>query len=127
MVIGRALFLCSLLAASPAHAVTFRYAAVIGIDVGVDPESGPLPSLSHAEAEASQLHAKLLECCNFDPSPTRTLLLLRPTRTGLRDAIHRLKLQIEEDRRNYGEIDTMFALFFTGHGLDGRVLLADGA
>src|SRR5688572_24749780 len=127
MLIQRTIIFLLLAASSPAYAVTLRYAAVIGVDVGVDPKSGPLPSLMHAEREASRLHAKLLECCNFDPSADRTVLLLRPTRAGLRDAIGRLRRQMEQDRRLYGEIETLFALFFTGHGLDGRVLLADGA
>jgi hypothetical protein len=127
MTIRRAVLLLLITATPPVDAATLRYAAVIGVDVGVDPASGPLPSLMHAEREATRLHAKLLECCNFDADADRTLLLLRPTRTGLREAIRRLRFQMHEDRRLYGEIETMFALFFTGHGLDGRVLLADGA
>ncbi|MCK6547640.1 caspase family protein [Myxococcota bacterium] len=114
------------LCSAPAEAITLRYGLVVGNSLGTDPELGPLPPLLHAEREATRLHAKLVECCNFDRSPSRTRLLIRPTRAELVEGVAALRAQMDRDRETYGRTETLFAFFFTGHGLNGRVLLSDG-
>lgn len=118
---------CALGAARPATAVTLRYAIVVGNNVGLDPSKGSLPSLRHAEREARELFGRLIECCNFDPRGDRTILLVRPKREDLIRAASEIRSRMSEDAAHYGDVETFFAFFFTGHGLDGRLLLADGA
>lgn len=110
---------------SPAP-LAIRYAIVVGSDVGTDPKSGKLPALLHAEEEAARLHRKLSSCCNFGSEEGRMVLLLRPTRADLETASKAIRAKMEEDARAFGAFRSMFAFFFTGHGLDGRILLSDG-
>ena len=113
--------------ASAAQAVTLRYALIIGNNRGFD-EGGiePLPSLQHAEREAARLRERLVALCKFDPSADRTVLLQGPTRTQVLDAARAIADRMAEDRAAIGNAETLFALFFTGHGLAGRLLLRDG-
>jgi hypothetical protein len=110
--------------APDALAVTLRYAVVVGNNVSG--EAASLPDLLHAEREAQLLRGKLVDTCNFPDDRERTALLIRPTRAELGAAIGALKERMAADRIALGEVDTIFAFFFTGHGLDGKILLADG-
>jgi hypothetical protein len=107
-------------------AATLRYALVIGNNVGLDPEIGLLPPLRHAEDEARTLHAKLLRLGNFGEGASHTSLLVRPTVKNVLDAVAALREQMNADEKKYGAAKKLFAFFFTGHGLKGRLLLADG-
>src|SRR5688500_10970624 len=111
---------------APAHAVMLRYALVIGSNVGVDTEEGHLADLSNAEREAKLLHEKLVGRCHFDDAADRTILLLQPTRIEFEAAVARLVARADADRKTYGDVDTLFGFFFTGHGLAERLLLSDG-
>ncbi len=120
------LVLVVLLAPAPLYAMTLRYALIIGNNRGFDAET-TLPPLRHAEAEASRLRERLVELSNFHPSPERTVLLKGATRSQLRRAVEALAATKERDLARLGKADTLFAVFFTGHGLRGRLLLDDGS
>ena len=122
----RVLLFILLTAAGSAHATTLRYGVVVGSNIGTDPSSGPLPELKFAEEEARRLHGKLVDRCNFGDDDDRSILLIRPTRSQLLAAIERVAAQVRADRAALGEVDALFAFFFTGHGIDGHILLADG-
>jgi len=121
-----AFVLCLAALATPAAAVTLRYALIVGNNRGFD-AAEPLPALTHAESEARRLRDQLVELSNFSPSPERTVLLLGATRHQLRKAVETLAKVRARDVSALGQADTVFAFFFTGHGLRGRLLLDDGA
>jgi hypothetical protein len=123
-----ALFLGTLFFLSPAGAVTIRYALVIGNNVGVD-DTGkqPYPPLRHAEREAKLLRQQLVGLSNFDSSKKRTRLLLGAGRSQVEAAFHSLAAQKTRDEALLGEVDSIFLLYFTGHGQEGRLLLEDGS
>ena len=106
--------------ATNVHAVTLRYAIVVGNNNGLDEDGKePFPRLKHAEREALLLREKLVLLSNFDPSPTRTVLLLGATREQVRQSVAGIVKQKERDVDSLGGVDTLFAFFFTGHGLSG--------
>lgn len=109
------------------HAVTLRYAIVIGNNVGVD-QGGqqPFPPLKHAEREASKLRKQLVGLSNFDASNKRTRLLLGGGRDQVAAAFRSLAAQKAKDEALLGDVDSIFLLYFTGHGQEGRILLRDG-
>lgn len=112
--------------AAPAHGVTMRYALIIGNNVGVDSDgSQPLPPLQHAEREAKRLKERLVGLSNFDASSKRTRLLTGATVEQVRVAFRALARQKEADQKLFGEVGSIFLLYFTGHGLAGRLLLRD--
>jgi hypothetical protein len=100
---------------------------VIGNNSGLD-ETGqaPFPKLKHAEREARRLREKLLAYSNFDPDVNRTILLTGATKAMVMDAARAIAEQKERDIQSLGKADSLFALFFTGHGLNGKLLLNDG-
>ncbi len=108
-----------------AEAVTLRYAVVVGNNQGVD-ESGqrPFARLSHAEREAKELRDRLVRFSNF--APQRVELVVGASRQELRGAIERISARRQADLAELGSVDSLFAFFFTGHGLKGQLLLADG-
>lgn len=114
---------------SPAtgEAITLRYALVVGSNIGVDADAGPLPRLEHAEREAAALRDGLVRLASFDASGDRTLLLLGPSRGELERGVDSLAARIEADRREIEGAHILFAFFFTGHGLNERLLLRDGS
>ena len=113
---------------SAAGAVTIRYALIIGNNNGVDNDgSRPFAPLRHAEREASVLREKLVRLASFDPSGARTRLLLGATRQEVSDAINSLVAKQQKDRAVFGKTESLFLFYYTGHGLDGRLLLEDGA
>ncbi|MBN2531192.1 MAG: caspase family protein [Deltaproteobacteria bacterium] len=116
-----------LFSALPASAVTLRYALIIGNNVGVDEEgTEPFPRLMHAEREARRLRKQLIKVANFDESPSRTRMLLNATREEVAEAFHAMAAQRERDSRLIDDMESMFLLYYTGHGLSGRLLLSDG-
>lgn len=111
-----------------AHAITIRYALIVGNNHGMDTDhSRPFHPLQHAQREAAVLKKTLVEYSNFDPSSKRTRLLVGSTRAEVKTALRALALQKKLDEKAFGGIDSMFLFYFTGHGVDGRLLLADGA
>ncbi len=108
-------------------AMTIRYALVLGNNVGVDADGKqPFPPLKHAENEARKLKKRLVGLSNFDSSNARTRLLVGATREQLKAAVHALVRQREKDEQLLGKVDTLFLFYFTGHGLQERLLLHDG-
>ena len=81
----------------------------------------------HAEREAALLRKKLVKFSNFDPSSKRTRLLTGATRDEVKAAIRSLLKKKKSDQKAFGRIDSLFLFYFTGHGLNGRLLLEDGA
>lgn len=97
-----------------------RYALVVGNDhAGV--ETLRLPDLRFAEREAHALHDRLIRHGNFEPARTRLLL------GGGRAEILRAAAELTALRRQeHGDNEQLlFGFFFTGHGLEGRLLTAD--
>lgn len=114
------------LSPSPASAGTLRYAIIVGNNVGSDDQlTGPLPALGRAEREAELLRERLVQFANFDPSRERTVLLTGATRAQLEQAFAKLKKTIAADRETYGDSKTLFFFFYTGHGLQERLLMVD--
>jgi hypothetical protein len=117
------LWLLGALVASPAQAGSHtRYALVVGNDYGRAPELS-LPNLRHAESEARRLRQQLIEWGGFHPD--RVVLLNGSGRVEVLAAAARLAEQFRRDRLELGPMPTLFAFFFTGHGLAGRLLTAD--
>jgi hypothetical protein len=110
-----------------ARAVTLRYSLVIGNNQGRD-EGGleVFAPLQHAEREAETLYERLIELANFDATEERILLLRGATRAQVVEAAERLAARKAADEEQYGHVDSLFLFFFTGHGLQGRLLLDDG-
>ena len=109
-----------------AHAETRRYAIVVGSNLGQTSSGVMLPPLRHAEREAEELHEQLLRRCHFAADGQRTLLLTGATRAEVMAAIRQLHAQKAQDTARNGEAESFFALFFTGHGQEGELLLRDG-
>jgi hypothetical protein len=117
-----------LVAASKAGAVTIRYALIIGNNIGVDTNGKqPFPPLMHAEREAEKLKDELVGLSNFDSSSMRTRLLKGATRSEVESAVRALSAQKSQDEKSLGNVDSLFLLYFTGHGLEERLLFRDGA
>jgi hypothetical protein len=95
--------------------------------VGVDADGKqPFAELRHAEEEARILCDRLSNLSNFDASAQRTRLITGATREEIKAAIGSLAAQKKADQKMLGHIDTIFLFYFTGHGLEGRLLLQDG-
>jgi len=106
--------------AIPKRTAMLRYAVVVASNTGRDSVVGEMPKLQHAEAEARTLRDSLIKFASFDSSIKRTKLLTGATRGELEKAISEFAAQIDEDKKTFGETRTMFAFFFTGHGLSER-------
>ncbi|MBI5544627.1 MAG: caspase family protein [Deltaproteobacteria bacterium] len=115
---------CTLLAGSAEAGRSVRYALVVGNDFGRTPPGVVLPELKHAEEEATRLRERLVRLGNFDPSPERTVLLAGKSREAILQAARKVAEQHKADRAALGEVPTLFAFFFTGHGLSGQLLTA---
>ncbi|MBN2530841.1 MAG: caspase family protein [Deltaproteobacteria bacterium] len=117
-----------LFAASPTQAVTLRYTIVIGNNIGVDSKGKqPFAPLLHAEREAKRLTERLIQLANFDSSPKRTKLLLNTNRASVVAAFKALAEQRKKDAELFQDSESIFLLYFTGHGIAGKLLLSDGA
>lgn len=123
-----AVALVALGAAAPeARATVMRYALIIGSNVGVDGSGAVKEPLTHAEAEAALVRDALRAHSGFDDRAPRTIVLTRPARGAVLAAVSRLRATIAADRRDFpGHHDVLFLLYYSGHGLDGQLLLADG-
>jgi caspase domain-containing protein len=106
--------------------VMLRYALIVGNNAGSDSSPVRLPALTHAEDEARAIRDKLVACCNFESNPVRTVLLIHPNRSDVLKAASAIREQMNKDDAAIGSPRKLFAFFFTGHGLDGRLLLNDG-
>ena len=117
--------LAGLTAGLPAYSgAPVRYALIIGNDHGQAPPGVQLPDLLHAETEAQRIRERLVSLGNFGPSDERVVLALGKTREQILVAARALVQQHRRDRDDLGEVPTLFAFFFTGHGLDGKLLTA---
>ncbi|MBN2342441.1 MAG: caspase family protein [Deltaproteobacteria bacterium] len=113
---------------STAMAVTMRYALIVGNNTGVDSDgTTPFMPLKHAEKEAYRLKQKLIGLSNFASDSKRTLLLTGATQKDVRNAVLRLAAQKRKDEQTLGKMESIFLFYFTGHGLEGRLLMKDGA
>lgn len=102
-----------------------RYALVVGNNVADAPAGVDLAPLAHAEREASRLATQLVKHGQF--APERVILLTGGTREEILAAAAQLADRHARDRAEMGELPTLFAFFFTGHGLSGQLLTADDA
>jgi hypothetical protein len=117
-----------LLAGHSAHGVTIRYAIILGNNVGVDADGiEPFAPLMHAEREATRVRNKLVRFSNFDASRQRTRLLVGATRQEIKSEVRSLIHKKEADKKVFGKVDSLFLFYFSGHGLNGQLLLEDGA
>jgi hypothetical protein len=101
---------------------TTRYALVVGNNYG-NTTALELDNLQHAEREAGRLRDQLIRFGNFDPE--RVILVTGKGRTEILAAASRLARLHRQDREQLGELPSLFAFFFTGHGLSGQLLTAD--
>ncbi|HEY3451331.1 MAG TPA: caspase family protein [Myxococcales bacterium] len=116
-----------LLAAGTAQAASpVRYALIVGNNSGQTPPGIELPELRHAQQEAQVLRDRLVALGNFDASPQRTALLTGASREEILKAAQAIAAQHRADRQALGEVPTLFAFFFTGHGLSGQLLTKTG-
>ncbi|MBN2528991.1 MAG: caspase family protein [Deltaproteobacteria bacterium] len=119
--------LCTLPISHSAFAVTIRYALILGNNEGADTDgSHPFEPLLHAEREVSVLRQKLVKVSNFDSSNVRTRVLAGATRAEVKSTISGLIKKRKADLKAFGQVNTLFLFYFTGHGREGRLLLKDG-
>jgi hypothetical protein len=104
--------------ASPAASAN-RYALVVASD-----RAPNQPDLKHAEGDAAEIAAALVELGRFEPS--RIELVQGASRAEILAAAGRLAAKREEDRARFGDVPTLFAFFFSGHGESGHLLTRDG-
>jgi hypothetical protein len=102
-------------------AVTLRYGIVVGNNSS---PGNRLPKLAHAEAEAQRLAVALRRYAGFDQE--RLILLTSPSRAELMMAADRLFELKRQDLEQWPGATTVFGFFFTGHGQEGQLLMADG-
>ncbi|OGQ82893.1 MAG: hypothetical protein A2289_07390 [Deltaproteobacteria bacterium RIFOXYA12_FULL_58_15] len=110
--------LCGQAAAAGSNA---RFAIVVGNNHG-HTDAAQLKNLLHAEREARRLRDHLVDLGNFDRN--RVELLTGASRQQILDAADRLAKRHAEERKALGDTSTLFAFFFTGHGLGGELLTA---
>ena len=102
-----------------------RYAIVVGNNNGLDQEGKKrFSDLKKAEEEAGELSEQLNELCNFKKE--NIVLLQGDTRDKVLEEVERIAEEIEKEQEKHGISNTLFALFFTGHGLKGQLLMEDG-
>jgi len=115
------------LAPGSAAALTLRYAIVVGNNTGRDSTGAePFQRLRHAEREARYLRDRLVVLSNFAADPERTVLLTGASRAMVLEAARLVGKRKDADLAALGHADSLFAFFFTGHGLDGQLLVDDG-
>jgi hypothetical protein len=119
-----ALGLVTLLAAPALAGSSVRYALIVGNNHGRTPPGVILSDLRHAEEEARLLRNRLIQLGNFDESGDRVVLLLGKSRGDILAAAKRMAERHRRDREMLGDVPTLFAFFYTGHGLEGKLLTA---
>lgn len=111
--------------AAPAGSVTYRYALLIGNNTGAGGRV-ELPALTHAEREVKTLRDHLVRYAHFAPGTDRTIVLSGASKAEVEAALTTLGALAEADRQAHGgQADSLFLFFFTGHGLEGQLLMAD--
>ena len=104
----------------------FRYALVIGNNNGVDDKGEThFSDLKKAEEEAEELYRSLIRLANFREE--NIILLQGTSRSEVMAAVKQLKNKMESDSEKFGYPDTLFAIFFTGHGLNGQLLVYESS
>jgi hypothetical protein len=101
-----------------------RYALVVGNNAA-DPRVVDIEPLAHAEREAREIADDLVRWANFDADRVETIVGGR--RQDVLAAARRLAERHRRDRQELGDVPALFAFFFTGHGVSGRLVTADGA
>lgn len=101
-----------------------RYALVVGNN-RADADLTRMEPLRHAEQEAAKLAKNLVRYANFDSARVETVL--GGDRKDVLAAATRLAQRHAADKGELGSLPTLFAFFFTGHGLSGRLLTKGGA
>jgi hypothetical protein len=120
----RALLFASLLLPLGAFAGSnVRYALVVGNNHA--PADAELEPLQHAEQDAQALADQLVRLGNFQRD--RVEVVVGQDRRAVLAAAERLALRHKQDQEELGPQPALFAFFFTGHGLSGRLLTAGGA
>lgn len=117
--------LCLFVPGAVAAGSSVRYALIVGNNHGNTTASLDLPDLDHAEQEARTLHDTFIRLGNFDDDQQRTILLTGAGRQKILDAAQQLAQRHRADRAALGQVPTLFAFYYTGHGLDGTLLTAD--
>lgn len=102
-----------------------RYALVVGNNQGRAGADIMLEPLKHAEDEAAALRDALVHIGGFPLSNDRVVLLRGRGRSEILAAAARLATRHRQDRAHFGNLPTMFAFFFTGHGIEGKLLTVD--
>ena len=97
-----------------------RYALVVGNNEGKAPNDIDLPTLLHAERDAARIHDELIRLGQFKPD--RVVLLQGKSRTQILKAAMELTALHSRERGELGGLPTLFAFFFSGHGLGGSLL-----
>ena len=99
-----------------------RYAIVIGNNNGVD-ENGnkAAKDLAKAEEEAKELYDSLIDLANFKKE--NIILLKGTSKSEVMAGVQKLKEKMDSDAEKLHNPDTLFALFFTGHGSNGQLLI----
>lgn len=100
-----------------------RYALVVGNNEGKAPNNLELPALLHAERDAARIHDELIRLGQFDPE--RVVLLQGMSRAQILKATIDLAAKHKREKNELGELSTLFAFFFSGHGLGGSLLTKD--
>ncbi len=123
--------LCSTVLICPeiwASPITIRYALIVGNNNGID-ENGrqPLAGLLHAERDAGRIRDILVKRAHFDESEKRTKLLIGAGPSEVKAALQSLIDQKEKDKAYFKDVSTFFFFYFSGHGLNGSLLLNGGA
>ncbi len=97
-----------------------RYALIIGNNRGNTPSSVTLPDLEHAEAEARKVRDRLIDIGNF--SQNQVALVTGKDREQILKAAKKLANRHKKDRKKLGSVPTLFLFYYTGHGLEGKLL-----
>ncbi|MBN2804471.1 MAG: caspase family protein [Deltaproteobacteria bacterium] len=109
------------------NAATMRYALIIGNNEGIDSDGRqPFSNLQKAESEAEKLRDNIVNLSNFSKDSRRTILLTDTNREAVNGAIRQLIEQKKKDEAVLGSFESVFLFYFTGHGLQGKLLLTDG-
>lgn len=99
-----------------------RYALIVGSNRGNTSEADLTP-LRHAEREAAELKNRLVHYANFDEQ--RVELVIGGGREQVLAAARRLAERRRADVAQIGPLPSLFAVFFSGHGLSGKMLTRD--
>lgn len=119
---NRSLLLVLVLVLSTGAAeATPRYALVVGMNEGSRPDGGgPLPALRFAERDARSVRDAMIAHARVDAD--RVELVTGGDRKDVLAAAERLAAKRREDVAHFGDLASLFVVYFTGHGRDGALL-----